>query len=645
MSTKSLLISFVTLTLGADYIPECNYAAIPPFYYPIDACESDINATASIISSFKYICNENDTVEQYIYDTFNCEGTPTSMITNMTYLDIQHYSCNQPSSCDYAIQCSFLECNSNSSDTECNLCSAESYQDLLTQNHDTHCRPYIKDQCLGSNESFAYSFQCQGGVLSEYYKFSCDDTGFVLDSFGADDSTCKDEDADDKYAYYTVDCNPNQVAPECNYAEANFHFYPIGACETDVNATSGEIISFKYLCNDNEIEMNIYHTYDCYGEPNATITNQTELASLGLEDWQCRSNNGDCSYAVGCSFSDCGGSGCESCSGSDIQTLAETQDTHCLPYITNECFGVPDFKHQSVCSNGGKYSELTESFYFGSECNDDNYGYGDVFGGRSDTCRDDNGDDIYNYYQIDCEPEVIQPECNYAATGFHFYAINACDSYNTVMNGTSYKSSFKYVCTDDGDIEKYSYSTLNCEGEADDVSIADVEHHQCKAARDCNYATVCSYDDCSANVNDTTCSICSEANYIDNYGEDHSSHCFPYITDGCYGLKDELIYSTTCMNNEFTEGFYYGRECTDDTYQFGFGYGGINSTCQYGTYYEVECVIAPTSYPTEQPTSFITEGNETTIVPEDSTDKANNLYCIYLCKCNFIYYIINKHLN
>lgn len=138
-------------------------------------------------------------------------------MTNMTELEIAHYSCDNLLPCEYAVACSFLECNDDSYDTECGLCANETYSELRTEFHDTHCRPYIKDQCIGSNLSFAYQYECEGGVLSEYYKATCDDAGFVIQTTGADDSTCLDENDDGLYAYYTVDCDPFVVEPGIVY--------------------------------------------------------------------------------------------------------------------------------------------------------------------------------------------------------------------------------------------------------------------------------------------------------------------------------------------------------------------------------------------------------------------------------------------
>ena len=393
---------------------------------------------------------------------------------------------------------------------------------------------------------------------------------------------------------------------ECNFAAVGAHYYPIGACETYVNATSGEMESFKYVCNDDdEIEMQLYDTFDCYGDTNRT----RDASELDLLAFQCKSEYGDCSHSIGCSFSDCGDdSGCDSCSGLSIESLIQNHNTHCFPYITNQCYGVDEVRRSSTCSNG----ELTEGYYFGATCSVDNFGYNYEFGGAS-ACKDDNDDGVYTYYKIDCEPAIVEPQCNYVATGLHVYPINACESEVIIINDTDTEEySFRYVCTDDGDIMKYTYSQIDCEGDPTMTTPTDIEHHQCKASRDCNYAIGCAYKECSTNVNDTTCSICSETNYINNNRKDHNFHCLPVITDGCFGLKDELLHSSTCSNGVLTEGFYWGRECNSETYSFGDQRGGVNSTCvanyknEY-TYYEVECVIAPTSFPTQAPTPTPTQ--------------------------------------
>ena len=102
------------------------------------------------------------------------------------------------------------------------------------------------------------------------------------------------------------------------------------------------------------------------------------------------------------------------------------------------------------------------------------------------------------------------------------------------------------------------------------------------------------------------------------------------------------------MNNEFIEGVFGGRECTNNTYLFGEEYGGINTTCQSGTYYEVECIIAPTSYPTQSPTtaypttSWPTEviANETEKDPTENDSKANIIsICIAFIYANVILFI------
>ena len=77
--------------------------------------------------------------------------------------------------------------------------------------------------------------------------------------------------------------------------------------------------------------------------------------------------------------------------------------THCVPYITNECFGSNGLLHQSTCSNG----ELSEGFYFGSSCSVDNLEFNDTFGGDDSACKDDDDDGVYTYYQIDCNPDLL----------------------------------------------------------------------------------------------------------------------------------------------------------------------------------------------------------------------------------------------
>ena len=107
--------------------------------------------TTSVISSFKYVCNSNNEIEKHIYDTFNCQATPNNYtLTNMTIIGVENYACDYSLPCDYAIACSFLECNRNATDTECNLCSAESYEDLLTSNHDTIVNHILKIHVLDS---------------------------------------------------------------------------------------------------------------------------------------------------------------------------------------------------------------------------------------------------------------------------------------------------------------------------------------------------------------------------------------------------------------------------------------------------------------------------------------------------------------
>ena len=130
-------------------------------YYPIDACQSKSNAETSTASSFKYICNSNDEIEQVLYDTFDCQGTPNSRMS-MTDLGIVNFACNYSASCPYAMMCISGNCGD-----ECNLCLSESDAESLRENYDTQCEPFLLDRCLEDGGSF-YRHECEGNVLSVF---------------------------------------------------------------------------------------------------------------------------------------------------------------------------------------------------------------------------------------------------------------------------------------------------------------------------------------------------------------------------------------------------------------------------------------------------------------------------------------------
>ena len=303
--------------------------------------------------------------------------------------------------CEYSLACSYTDCG-DLDDDECSECSLVDYTDNLQQNHNTQCRPYITNQCIGNIDDGLFKMNtCSGGVLTKgvYDTAECK-TLLNFDQFGGD-YKCKDEYMDDNsYTYYEIDCNPNVIEPKCNFAVVGDQYYPIGACEseTEVNNTSGDIISFEYVCNDDyEIELKVYSTFNCDGNPDLTINN----TEFDLKDFQCRSKYGNCLYSIKCSFSNCGDdSGCDLCSGLNIETLIQTHNTHCIPYITNECFGNDALLQSYTCSNG----QLSEGFYFGSSCSIDNYGMGNTFNGDNSACKNGNDDDDgdYTYYMIEC---------------------------------------------------------------------------------------------------------------------------------------------------------------------------------------------------------------------------------------------------
>ena len=87
---------------------------------------------------------------------------------------------------------------------------------------------------------------------------------------------------------------------------------------------------------------------------------------------------------------------------------------------------------------------------------------------------------VYTFYKIDCEPSIVEPQC--IVVSEHFYPINACQSELIIINDTHKEEySFKYVCTDNGELR--NIHILKLIGESDITIPTNIEYYQCKASR------------------------------------------------------------------------------------------------------------------------------------------------------------------
>ena len=188
---------------------ECNYVRTTDHFYPINACESNIDVISGDVSSFKYICNGNNVIKE-IYNTFECDGNANEIITDLTN-EIEHYICRSSNgNCGYAMKCSYTNCG-DAYDRECEECSSVYNTDILQQNHNTQCRPFITDQCSSNLNNGLFKMNtCSNGVLTEGYYYDSECKQLCLeDKFGGDYYyMCKDRDLDGVYTYYEIDCNP-----------------------------------------------------------------------------------------------------------------------------------------------------------------------------------------------------------------------------------------------------------------------------------------------------------------------------------------------------------------------------------------------------------------------------------------------------
>ena len=169
---------------------ECNHVRTerPQRYHSIGACESETSQ-----SSFKYVCKSNDEVQKLVYDTFGCQGEPSSIL-NIAETNVRDYECNNALSCPYALSCVINNCG-----RKCNLCSRESNLRSLAKNHDIQCKTLITDRCL-KDGNFYLGRECRGDVIiiTDYDDRECVEVDFR----DFDDKKC----FRGKYTY--VDCNP-----------------------------------------------------------------------------------------------------------------------------------------------------------------------------------------------------------------------------------------------------------------------------------------------------------------------------------------------------------------------------------------------------------------------------------------------------
>jgi len=244
LSIILLFLSPIIFTATGELIePECNYAATAAHYYPIDVCDSTRNNSVS--TSFKYICNEDGEVEKYMYETFDCVGSPSDIDMNVTETELEHYKCDSVD-CDYAIGCSFSKC-ANSNDTTCSKCAAETYQNNL-ENYFTHCFPSITGECIGDDLGLLLYDECENGLLTGKYFFdgSCDGNATWEEYYGGDDSAtyCQGD------KYYVVKCfQPSTTT------------YPIttnmDSTTTDIDPTTTDIDDITPEATGNKVFANI----------------------------------------------------------------------------------------------------------------------------------------------------------------------------------------------------------------------------------------------------------------------------------------------------------------------------------------------------------------------------------------------------
>ena len=121
----------------------------------------------------------------------------------MTDLGNVDFACNYEVSCPYAMQCISDNCGD-----ECNLCSTESDMELLIENHNTVCLPFILDICI-NDDGYFFRYKCEDNALTifEHDEPGCGNPAIDIRIIVDEDTRCK-PDFFDTYSYSTLDCNP-----------------------------------------------------------------------------------------------------------------------------------------------------------------------------------------------------------------------------------------------------------------------------------------------------------------------------------------------------------------------------------------------------------------------------------------------------
>lgn len=395
-------------------------------------------------------------------------------------------------------------------------------------------------------------------------------------------------------------------SPGCNYAATAGHFYPIGAC--DKLKTVGDIdttyYAFRFICEGEDVYKYEYDTDEyCDGEPTSSA-----VYTDNLDSFEC--DLSVCTYSNGCSYTGCYNNETDSCQECYDNKL--DYDRHCFPVITNHCHGnIGSILKLDTCSNG----VFTENLYFGDNCTD-TYLIDTIDSGgevEANNCFDD------AYYEADCVARLL-PQCNYAATGTHYYPINACDrTEKTTESGIEYFS-FDYVCNGK-DVYRNEYDGSDfCKGTPTSTTKVNalLEHYECDLSA-CKYA-----DSCALTLNECNSNSC-----------DYDQHCLPTIVNNCIGNENELLFLATCDENGLTENFYFGDSC--ETALFSENFNGDETDCGKDTFSKVQCVDPADSTPitynmdtectksptyaptTNEPTTNKPTSNEPTYAPTSKT--------------------------
>eukprot|EP01084_Bolivina_argentea_P221492 375125_1 len=355
------------------------------------------------------------------------------------------------------------------------------------------------------------------------------------------------------------------MSPTCNFASDDYHVYPIDACTKE---KSGSIYSaFKYVCYGNNQVYNLtYNTPQyCDGPIVSSIRVTDELSG-----YKCDSTL--CSHAETCAITGCATNGnCTECA-----TNPNNYDLHCLPWVTGHCTGlINQLLIKDECINGIN----TQSYYSVV----DNCDGPDVFNipTEDNSCIDD------TYYTVECNSELLLPQCNYVATDFKYYPINACHTKRNINNEIISYSAFKYVCIGEN-VYKYEYNTNEyCDGSiiASIKQNEILEHFECDL-NDCKYANKCVLEGCDYNCNEC------ELN-----GNNFNEECSPVIYNECYGHKSEVLRNIVCqrrpgpMNDLLIDNVYWGNQCIDDGETFliySEEFGG-NNNCTNNQLTSVDC--------------------------------------------------------